>query len=194
MSPSSASSWVMHFRFDLALGSDYNHKNYCMKGINEMKKTLVKIACILGFFAFGSESMSQNPPPNEPLLRRDMNYAQARKVLLDNGWQPFVPAGANLLACGKENHPRAFYPTILSIGEILNPCNNGSINTEIELRRQFRARGWYEAVDCFPKGECFHQFYDIYGRGFLVRTGPQSYTKMPLVVSSRFIDLVTKKN
>ena len=144
-----------------------------MKGINEMKKTLVKIACILGFFAFGSEAMSQNVP-----LRVDMNYTQARKVLLDNGWQPFVPAGANVLTC-----------------QFGNPCNNRSIDSEKRLRRQFRARGWYEAVHCFPTGAgfCYHQFYDINGRGLVVVTGSGSYTMMPSVVQFYYKDLLSRE-
>ena len=141
-----------------------------MKGINEMKKTLVKIACILGFFAFGSEAMSQNVP-----LRVDMNYTQARKVLLDNGWQPFVPAGADLLTC---NFGR-------------DPCIDRSI--DLRSRRQFRARGWYEAVHCFPTGRglCYHQFYDINGRGLVVVTGSGSYTMMPSVQHFYYKDLLS---
>ena len=140
-----------------------------MKGINEMKKTLVKIACILGFFAFGSEAMSQNVP-----LRVDMNYTQARKVLLDNGWQPFVPAGAHVLTC--------------NFGK---PCIF-PIDSEKSLRRQFRARGWYEAVHCFPTGRglCYHQFYDINGRGLVVVTGSGYYT-MPSVQHFYYKDLLS---
>jgi hypothetical protein len=137
-----------------------------------MRQTLAKVACIIGFFAFGADAMSQNVP-----LRVGMNYTQSRKVLLDNGWQPFLPAGANLLACGDAN-----------------PCNNRSINLEKALRRQFRARGWYETVHCFPtgKGLCYHQFYDINGRGLVVVTGSGSYSEMPSVVQFYYKDLLNR--
>ena len=136
-----------------------------------MRQTLAKVACIISFFAFGTDAMSQNVP-----LRVGMDYTQARKVLLDNGWQPFVPAGANLLACANEN-----------------PCNS-SINLEKKFRQQFRNRGWYETVHCFGtgKGLCYHQFYDINGRGLAVVTGSGSYSKMPSVVQFYYKDLLNQ--
>lgn len=137
-----------------------------------MKSLLTRLVCVTFFFSVCSEAMSQNVP-----LRVGMNYTQSRKVLLDNGWQPFLPAGANLLACGDEN-----------------PCNNRSINLEKSLRRQFRARGWYETVHCFPtgKGLCYHQFYDINGRGLVVVTGSGSYSQMPSVVQFYYRDLLDR--
>ena len=71
-----------------------------------MRQTLAKVACIISFFACGADAIGQNVP-----LKVGINYTQARTALIDNGWQPFLPAGANLLACGDEN-----------------PCNNRSIN------------------------------------------------------------------
>ena len=137
-----------------------------------MRQTLAKVACIISFFAFGSEAMSQSVP-----LKVGINYTQARKALIDKGWQPFVPAGANLLACASEN-----------------PCNTRSISLEKALRRQFRTRNWFEAVHCFPtgKGLCYHQFYDINRRGLVVVTGSGSYSEMPSVVQFYYEDLLSR--
>ena len=65
-----------------------------------MKLLLTRLVCVTFFFSVCSEAMSQNVP-----LRVDMNYTQARKVLLDNGWLPFIPTGALRLACdGKSDY------------------------------------------------------------------------------------------
>lgn len=134
-----------------------------------MRQTLAKVACIISFFAYGADAMSPNVP-----LKVGINYTQARNALIDNGWQPFIPSGANLLACADQN-----------------PCNR-SIDLEKALRRQFRNRGWYETVMCMPtgKGLCYHQFYDINGRGIVVVTGSGSYSEMPSVVQFFYKDLL----
>jgi hypothetical protein len=138
-----------------------------LKEDNKMKKILINIALATSFFAVCSDVMSQNVP-----LRVGMNYTQARNALLDNGWQPFIPSGADLLACNY----REF-------------CDR-SINLEKALRRQFRANGWYETVHCFPTGKafCYHQFYDINSRGIVVVTGSGSYKEMPSVVKFYYGD------
>lgn len=137
-----------------------------------MRQTLAKVTCIIGFFAFGAEAMSQNVP-----LRVDMNYTQARKVLLDNGWQPFIPTGALRLACDGKS-----------------PCEYRFADRAIALRKQFRNRGWYETVHCFGTGAglCYHQFYDINGRGLVVVTGSGSYSQMPSVVKFYYEDIPSR--
>lgn len=134
-----------------------------------MKKILINIALATSFFAVCSDVMSQNVP-----LRVGMNYTQARKVLLDNGWQPFVPTGARLLAC-----------------EGKSICDSrGGVEREIAFRKQFRNRGWYETVLCIPSGSafCYHQFYDINNRGLVVVTGSGSHKEMPSVVKFYYGD------
>lgn len=137
-----------------------------------MRQTLAKVACIISFFAVGADAMSQNVP-----LRVGMNYTQARKVLLDNGWQPFTPSGARMLACN---------------GKSL--CEDRFADREISNRKQFRDRGWFETVLCMPSGAglCYHQFYDINGRGLAVVTGSGSYSQMPSVVRFFYKDLLSR--
>ncbi|WP_434684028.1 hypothetical protein [Pseudanabaena minima] len=107
-----------------------------------------------------------------------MNYTQARKVLLDNGWQPFVPTGALQLACDGKS-----------------PCDSRLIDREIAFRKQFRNRGWFETVMCMPSGAglCYHQFYDINERGLVVVTGSGSYSQMPSVVKFYYEDIPRRR-
>ena len=137
-----------------------------------MKKTLINIALATSFFAVCSDAMGQTVP-----LRVGMDYTQARKVLLDNGWQPFIPTGALRLACNGKS-----------------PCEDRFVNTNLALREQFRNRGWYETVHCFGTGAglCYHQFYDINGRGLVVVTGSGSYSKMPSVVKFYYEDIPSR--
>ena len=115
-------------------------------------------------------------------IRVGMNYGEARTNLIQQGWQPHVPASVAILSCGDRG-----------------PCNyeglGGSedvrrfINTEIALRKAFRYQGWYEAVQCFSTGAgwCFHSFTNVNGKELVVQTGSGAYGDVPNVIKFYFV-------
>ena len=110
-----------------------------------------------------------------------MNYGEARNKLINQGWQPHVPAGVASLSCGDRG------PCIYKgLGD--SEDARSFINTEIALRRAFRDQGWHETVHCYPSGAgwCFHSFTNASGKELIVQTGSGAYEKVPNVIKFYF--------
>jgi hypothetical protein len=110
-------------------------------------------------------------------LKVGMSYAEARRLLIENGWQPYMPTGAKMLACGKRG--ACTYEGL----DQTERERDSFFRTELALRKVFRQQGWYETVQCLPTGPgwCLHSFSDINGRELVVRTGSGGYAEMPKV-------------
>ena len=114
-------------------------------------------------------------------LRVGMNYGEARNNLIQQGWQPHVPAGAAILSCGDRG------PCIYKgLGD--SEDARSFIKREITLRKAFRDQGWYEAVHCYPTGAawCFHSFTNVSGKVLVVQTGSGAYGEVPNVIKFYF--------
>ena len=114
-------------------------------------------------------------------LRVGMNYGEARDKLIQQGWQPHMPTGAEILSCGDRGPC-----TYKGLGD--SEDARSFINREIELRQAFRDRGWHETVHCYPSGAgwCFHSFTNASGKELVVQTGSGAYKKVPNVIKFYF--------
>lgn len=99
-------------------------------------------------------------------------------MLIDNGWQPYMPTGTLMLACRGE-HWTCTYEGL----DESEKARASFFRVELGLRKVFRQNGWYETVHCYPTGTgwCFHSFSDVNGRELVVRTGSGAYAEMPEV-------------
>lgn len=113
------------------------------------------------------------PGPPEPPIRVGMKYDDARSLLISNGWQPYVPTGADQLACGERD-------TCTLEGY---EDREWGFAREKSMRRVFREREWYETIHCFGsgRGDCIHSFSDSHGRILAVKTGTGATAEMPTV-------------
>lgn len=109
-----------------------------------------------------------------------MPYANARTILIQNGWQPHIPHGPDLLACS-DTDPCTYQGLDQS-----QKARESFMRAEKALRKAFRERGWFETIHCYPsgRGSCYHLFTDVNKRRLLIETGSGSYGAIPEV--SRF--------
>ena len=109
-----------------------------------------------------------------------MRYEQARRQLINVGWQPYLPRNARLLAC------QGIYQSCeLTLVSLLAPITEEDmqerIRGELARRALFRKNGWHETIHCYGTGLglCHHSFSNAHGKVLIVETGSGSLGIMP---------------
>lgn len=142
--------------------------------IKSLKNLLT--APVIAFFLL-LDAASAQPLP----LRVGMNYGEARAKLIQQGWQPHIPSGVDMLSCGDRGQCR--YEGFGNSEDARK-----FINMEIGLRKAFRNRGWFETVQCYATGagDCFHSFTNADGKELVVQTGSGTWGEVPNVIKFYF--------